>query len=72
MEGAGGAAADPREPDLPSIQALPSGLAFSLSFQARLVSQSWVASSQGKVPVGVDGETPDRGVGWEGLLPPPP
>lgn len=36
------------------------------------MSQGWVASSQRKVPAGVDAETPDMGVEWEGLLPPPP
>ena len=61
-----------RELRPPFHSALPSGLAFSLSFQDRLVSQGWVASSQRKVPAGVDGETPDTGVEWEGLLPPPP
>lgn len=66
---AGGLLRTPGSPDFPSIQALPSGPAFSQSFQGRLVSQGWVDGSQGKVPVGVDGEIPYTGVEWEGLLP---
>lgn len=54
-------------PDLPSIQALPSGPTFSQSLQGRLVSQGWVDGSQGKFPVGVGRETPGTGVEWEGI-----